>query len=82
MNGEPEYRRWTAYYKILADPDTPVKLKRSVLTLCPNEVILAVEELMLNINVSYAQSLSLFHLTCSIAESQTTHLTRADQSSA
>ena len=52
MSGRVEYLRWKPYIILLTNPITPLKLKKSIIQYCPEEVILAIEEILINVNVS------------------------------
>ena len=52
MSGRAEYNRWKPYLQLLTSPNTPAKLKESILEKCPIEVIYAIEEILINVKVS------------------------------
>ena len=51
MSGRVEYNYWKPYLKLLSNPKTPVKIKKSILDNCPKEVIYAIEEILINVKV-------------------------------
>ena len=51
MSGRVEYNKWKPYLQLLTNPKTPVKVKKSILENCPKEVIYAIEEILINVQV-------------------------------
>lgn len=49
-----EFYKWKPYFEILFDKRSSTRLQKSVFELCPLNFILAIEELLINIRVSFS----------------------------
>ncbi len=45
----PEYKRWLPYFSLLSDANTPTAIKRCLILKADNKFILAIEELLINV---------------------------------
>ena len=51
MAGRAEFKNWDSYWVILLENKTPLELKKSIIKLAPEKLILALEEILINIKV-------------------------------